>query len=67
MTDVKNSTPTDCSYKDEIGWFSTGMYYWSSTEYSHYPYGAWDVDFGSGGGLSYYKDRTGDVRAVLAF
>ena len=67
MTDVKNSTPTDCSYKDEIGWFSTGMYYWSSTEYSRYPYGAWDVDFSSGGGLSYYKDRTGDVRAVLAF
>ena len=67
MTDVKNSTPTDCSYKDEIEWFSTGMYYWSSTEYSRYPYGAWDVDFSSGGGLSYYKDRTGDVRAVLAF
>lgn len=67
MTDVKNSTPTDCSYKDEIGWFSTGMYYWSSTEYSRYPYGAWDVDFSNGGGLSYYKDRTGDVRAVLAF
>ena len=67
MTDVKNSTPADCSYKDEIEWFSTGMYYWSSTEYSRYPYGAWDVDFSSGGGLSYYKDRTGDVRAVLAF
>ena len=67
MTDVKNSTPTDCSYKDEIEWFSIGMYYWSSTEYSRYPYGAWDVDFSSGGGLSYYKDRTGDVRAVLAF
>ena len=67
MTDVKNSTPTDCSYKDEIGWFSTGMYYWSSTEYSRYPYGAWDVNFSSGGGLSYYKDRTGDVRAILAF
>ena len=67
MTDVKNSTPTDCSYKNEIGWFSTSGFYWSSTEYSRYPYGAWDVDFSSGGGLSYYKDRTGDVRAVLAF
>ena len=66
MTDVKNSTPTDCSYKDEIGWFSTSLYYWSSTEDSGGPYYAWGVLFGSGDGrhLKYYTYR---VRAVLAF
>lgn len=67
MTDVKNSTPTDCGYKEYIKWFSTSLYYWSSTEYSLYPYSAWDVDFSSGGGYCSSKDLTDDVRAVLAF
>ena len=66
MTDVKNSTPTDCSYKDEIGWFSTSMYYWSSTERSDYPNYAWCVDFYDGAGYG-YKYSTRNVRAVLAF
>lgn len=67
MTDVKNSTPTDCGYKEYIKWFSTSLYYWSSTEGSGSPYDAWDVDFGSGSGDYYGKLGTYDVRAVLAF
>ena len=67
MTDVKNSTPTDCGYKEYIKWFSTSLYYWSSTEYSRYPSRAWNVDFYNGSGGYRYKDSTGGVRAVLAF
>lgn len=67
MTDVKNSTPTDCGYKEYIKWFSTSLYYWSSTEYSYYPYRAWGVYFYNGRSDSYRKDFTYDVRAVLAF
>ena len=67
MTDVKNSTPTDCGYKEYIKWFSTSLYYWSSTEYSRYPYDAWYVDFGNGGTYCNRKSNTLDVRAVLAF
>lgn len=67
MTDVKNCTPTDCSYRDKIKWFSTSWYYWSSTEYLDSPYYAWDVDVSSGDGNGYDKDYTDYVRAVLAF
>lgn len=51
--------------KDHIRWFSTGGYYWSSTEYSQY--GAWRVNFYYGGTYSDSKDVTYGVRAVLAF
>lgn len=67
MTDVNNSTPTDCGYKEYIKWFSTSLYYWSSTEYSDYTYNAWSVSFGRGYTGSNYENRTYDVRAVLAF
>lgn len=67
MTDVKNSTPTDCGYKEYIKWFSTSLYYWSSTEYSYYPNRAWDVYFRNGNGYYDYKYNTYAVRAVLAF
>lgn len=67
MTDVKNSTPTDCGYKEYIKWFSTSLYYWSSTERSHYPSYAWYVDFRNGNGYNYLKYYTYGVRAVLAF
>lgn len=67
MTDVKNSTPTDCGYKEYIKWFSTSLYYWSSTEYSYDTYYAWDVYFNDGGTYDLIKDYTSYVRAVLAF
>ena len=53
--------------KDHIRWFSTGWYYWSSTENSYYSYNAWYVDFRDGGTYSNLKNGTYDVRAVLAF
>jgi hypothetical protein len=67
MTDVKNSTPTDCGYKEYIKWFSTSLYYWSSSEYSGYPGHAWYVRFYDGLADYYDKNFTRDVRAVLAF
>lgn len=67
MTDVKNSTPADCDYKDKIKWFSTSYYYWSSTEGSSNPGIAWPVGFADGYTGSTYKYRTRDVRAILAF
>ena len=67
MTDVKNSTSTDCSYKDEIGWFSTSGFYWSSTESSYGPDFAWRVDLGNDRGYRSTKSYTGSVRTVLAF
>lgn len=67
MTDVKNSTPTDCGYKEYIKWFSTSLYYWSSTEYSGYPSRAWGVHFNYGYTYDRRKDFAYDVRAVLAF
>lgn len=67
MTDVKNSTPTDCGYKEYIKWFSTSLYYWSSTERSGYSYRAWLVYFGNGYTDNLYKSSTRAVRAVLAF
>lgn len=67
MTDVKNSTPTDCGYKEYIKWFSTSLYYWSSTEYSDDPRNAWRVGFNYGHGYDNRKNYTRDVRAVLAF
>lgn len=67
MTDVKNNTPTDCSYKDKINWFSTSLYYWSSTEGSDDPGRAWNVSFNYGDGYSSLKYGTYVVRAVLAF
>ena len=67
MTDVKNSTPDNCSYKDKIKWFSTSWYYWSSTEDSYGPSLAWLVSFRGGytGSSSKYSPYV--VRAVLAF
>ena len=67
MTDVKNSTPDNCSYKDKIKWFSTSWYYWSSTERSYDPRNAWRVDFLNGYTNYIYKYYTYVVRAVLAF
>ena len=67
MTDVKNSTPTDCGYKEYIKWFSTSLYYWSSAEVSNSSHRAWNVDFSNGDGRNYIKFITYDVRAVLAF
>ena len=66
MTEVKNSTPNNYSYKNHIKWFTSGCY-WSSTEYSRSSRYAWYVDFGSGSSGQIYKDSTYDVRAVLAF
>ena len=67
MTDVKNSTPADCDYKDKIKWFSTSWYYWSSTENSYYPDHAWRVRFYYGRTYGSLKGNAYDVRAVLAF
>lgn len=67
MTDVKNSTPTDCGYKEYIKWFSTSLYYWSSTEFSSYPSSAWGVNFNYGYADDRNKYYTYGVRAVLAF
>ena len=53
--------------KDHIRWFSTGWYYWSSTESSYDSDVAWYVYFGNGYTRSYYKYDTSGVRAVLAF
>lgn len=53
--------------KDHIRWFSTGWYYWSSTEGSGDSDGAWYVRFRNGSTYNYDKDYTFDVRAVLAF
>lgn len=68
MTDIKNSTPADCIYKDKIKWFSTRSFYLSSTEISRYPYLACAVGFFAGRILNAGKDDdTQNVRAVLAF
>lgn len=68
MTEIQNSTPTDCSYKDKIKWFNaTDWYYWSSSEGSDDPGDAWNVYFGKGIGDYNVKYATLDVRAVLAF
>lgn len=67
MTDVKNSTPADCIYRDKIKWFSTSLFYWSSTEYPYDPSRAWRVSFYYGDSSNTDKDYTYDVRAVLAF
>lgn len=67
MTDVKNSTPTDCGYKEYIKWFSTSLFYWSSTESSGNPDRAWYMDFEYSSTSSSNKRYTDDVRAVLAF
>ena len=68
MTEVKNSTPNNYSYKNHIKRFSTSLYYWSSTDYSSYPDFAWSVYFRDGGGYGGSgKLNTNFVRAVLAF
>lgn len=71
MTDVKNSTPTDCRYKDKIKWFSRTIFcdYWSSTEYSSRPNSACHTGFNDYAAYPYadHKDYTCNVRAVLAF
>lgn len=67
MTEVKNSIPVDCIYRDKIKEFSTRMFYWSSTEYSYNEGNALYVNFYYGRGSNYGKGRTNDVRAVLAF
>ena len=68
MTDVKNSTPDNCSYKDKIKWFSTSFFYWSSTEDSNHTADlAWNVGFYGGSSYDFYKEVSYNVRAVLAF
>ena len=66
MTEVKNSTPADCDYKDKIKWFDT-KFYWSSTEHSRDSDRAWYVDFDGDDNYTYRKDNAIRVRAVLAF
>ena len=53
--------------KDHIRWFSTGWYYWSSTEDSSYSDTAWRVYFNFGSTYRSVKSYTYGVRAVLAF
>lgn len=67
MTDVKNSTPADCDYKDKIKGFETNWYYWSSCETSDRSDRAWGVSFFNGIPDGLNKSRTSGVRAVLAF
>ena len=67
MTEVKNSTPNNYSYKNHIKWFSTSLNYWSSTDYSSFPDFAWSVYFRDGGYDGSGKLNTNFVRAVLAF
>ena len=67
MTEVKNSTPNNYSYKNHIKRFSTSLYYWSSNDYSSYPDFAWSVYFRDGGYGGSGKLNTNFVRAVLAF
>ena len=66
MTDVKNSIPADCKYRDKIRWFSPWNY-WSSTEDSDYPIYAWSMHFSNSYISSNLKGYTFGVRAVLAF
>ena len=68
ITEVKNSTPANCIYRDKIKWFSRSLYYWSSTDMWYYPNDAWSVDFYRGSSYYYFnKSKMHDVRAVLAF
>ena len=69
MNDVKNSISADCDYKDYIKWFSSGSYYWSSTEHPDDTHidKAMCVCVSIGFLGVYTKDYTRDVRAVLAF
>ena len=67
MTEVKNSTPNNYSYKNHIKWVSTSLYYWSSTENSDYSDRAWYVYFYYGYGFGDSKRYAYCVRAVLAF
>ena len=67
MTEVKDSTPADCDYKDKIKWFGASCY-WSSTEHSSERFYAWRVYFYYGNAEDYdAKYYPYDVRAVLAF
>lgn len=66
MADVRNSTPTDCSYKDYIKWLQT-LHYWSSTECIGVSSRAWGVSFYNGFTNGNEKRLTHGVRAVLAF
>lgn len=52
---------------DNIRWFSTSWYYWSSSEYPDYSFCARGVDFYYGSVYNDSKSNTYDVRAVLAF
>ena len=69
MNDVKNSISADCDYKDYIKWFSSGSYYWSSTEHPDDTHidKAMCVCVSIGFLGVYTKNYTRDVRAVLAF
>ena len=44
-------------------WANTG-YYWSSSQTTYAPNGAWSIQFGSGNQQGSYKNGTQDVRAV---
>ena len=68
MTDVKDSTPADCDYKDKIHWFTQSVY-WSSTEsYNDAAGKTFNVYFGSIGiGSQGFKTNYYYARAILAF
>lgn len=57
----------DKSGDNNIGWFSTDWYYWSSSEDERYSGYAWSVRFRNGDVYYYNKRGALDVRAVLAF
>lgn len=67
ITDVKNSTPDDCIYRDKIKWFIL-WYFWSSNEFSDDPNRVWHVFMiNAVSGHNRTKDATANVRAILAF
>ncbi len=63
---VKNKTG-DTALKNNIRWFTTDWYYWSSTEDSSSSDRACDVSLNNGYRDTYRKNYPRFVRAVLAF
>ena len=67
MTDVKDSTPANCDYKDKIHWFTPSSY-WSSTEnWADAERTTNIMNFDNGMGSVSTKTSTNYARAVLAF
>ena len=67
-SDLLSTQMNKCCEKlqdDNIAWFKTDWYYWSSSEYD--PYFSWRVDFHDGYVNPGDKSFTNNVRAVLAF